>query len=92
MLETALMALIGLVIGVFLGWLVALYFNAVGFSYPGMEESRGAIQPSGQDVSQRHRVFHDVGAVCRIPVLPAGFDLSGTAPVRLQPVEAMRAV
>jgi ABC-type lipoprotein release transport system permease subunit len=32
MLETMLMALIGLSIGVFLGWLVALYFNTVGFS------------------------------------------------------------
>ena len=31
MLETALMALIGLSIGVFLGWLVTLYFNKVGF-------------------------------------------------------------
>ncbi len=32
------MALIGLAIGLFLGWLVALYFHANGFSYPGMEE------------------------------------------------------
>ena len=39
LLETALMALIGLAIGLFLGWLVALYFNTVGFSYPGMEEA-----------------------------------------------------
>jgi putative ABC transport system permease protein len=38
MTETFLMALVGLVIGVFLGWLVAAYFNAVGFSYPGMNE------------------------------------------------------
>ncbi len=38
MLETALMALIGLAIGVLLGWLVTLYFNIHGFSYPGMQE------------------------------------------------------
>ena len=37
-LETTLMALLGLLIGVFLGGLVALYFNTMGFSYPGMEE------------------------------------------------------
>jgi len=38
MLETALMSLIGLVIGLILGWMLALYFNSVGFTYPGMEE------------------------------------------------------
>ncbi len=38
MQETALMALIGLAIGLFLGWLVTLYFHGKGFSYPGMEE------------------------------------------------------
>jgi ABC-type lipoprotein release transport system permease subunit len=38
MLETGLMALIGLALGLLMGWLVALYFNVHGFSYPGMEE------------------------------------------------------
>ncbi|MFC1719578.1 ABC transporter permease [Pseudomonadota bacterium] len=36
--ETALMAMIGFVLGVFLGWLVAVYFHTAGFSYPGMDE------------------------------------------------------
>jgi putative ABC transport system permease protein len=38
MLETALMASLGLLIGLLLGWMLAMYFNSVGFSYPGMEE------------------------------------------------------
>jgi putative ABC transport system permease protein len=52
MLETALMAAIGLLIGLFLGWLVSLYFSVHGFSYPGMEEMAerfnlpGAMYPS----------------------------------------------
>jgi ABC-type lipoprotein release transport system permease subunit len=39
MLETALMGLLGLLLGAFLGWLLTLYFHANGFSYPGMEEA-----------------------------------------------------
>jgi len=39
LLETALMALIGFALGVALGWLVALYFNRFGLTYPGMEEA-----------------------------------------------------
>jgi putative ABC transport system permease protein len=52
MQETALMALIGMGIGLFLGWLVSLYFHTQGFSYPGMEELAerfnlpGAMYPS----------------------------------------------
>ena len=38
MQETALMALVGMAIGLLLGWLVTLYFHTNGFSYPGMEE------------------------------------------------------
>jgi ABC-type lipoprotein release transport system permease subunit len=38
MLETMLMSMIGLWIGVALGAAVAFYFNQVGFYYPGMEE------------------------------------------------------
>jgi len=38
MIETTLMALIGFILGVCLGALLAGYFNSVGFSYPGMEE------------------------------------------------------
>ena len=38
LLETFLMALLGLLIGVLLGGLVAAYFAEAGFSYPGMDE------------------------------------------------------
>jgi ABC-type antimicrobial peptide transport system permease subunit len=38
LLETFLMALLGLVIGVLLGAIVAAYFANAGFAYPGMEE------------------------------------------------------
>ncbi|MCW8194122.1 ABC transporter permease [Proteobacteria bacterium 005FR1] len=38
LLEAALMALIGLVLGVLLGGLVAAVIGQVGFSYPGLEE------------------------------------------------------
>lgn len=38
LLETFLMALLGLLIGLLLGGLVAAYFAEVGFSYPGMDE------------------------------------------------------
>ena len=38
LLETLLMALLGLVIGVLLGAAVAAYFAEAGFAYPGMEE------------------------------------------------------
>ncbi len=51
-LETALMALIGLVLGVLLGWLLTQYYHVHGFSYPGMDELAerfnlpGAMYPS----------------------------------------------
>ena len=38
LLETFLMALLGLLIGVLLGGLVAGWFSQVGFTYPGMDE------------------------------------------------------
>ncbi len=38
LLETFLMALLGLLLGVLLGGLVASYFSHAGFAYPGMEE------------------------------------------------------
>lgn len=38
LLETFLMASVGLLIGVLLGGLVSCYFESVGFTYPGMDE------------------------------------------------------
>ena len=90
MLETALMALIGLGIGLFLGWLVSLYFNWHGFSYPGMSEIAerynlpGAMYPS-----------ITLGTMLLGPVVVFGFCLlAALYPAlrlfRLRPVEAMR--
>jgi putative ABC transport system permease protein len=92
LLETALMALIGLAIGLFLGWLVALYFNLNGFSYPGMQE-----------IAERYNLAGEM-----YPSITFGTMLLGPAVVfvfcllaaiypalrlfRLRPVEAMRAV
>ena len=38
LLETTMMASLGLIIGCAIGFLVTLYFDRYGFSYPGMEE------------------------------------------------------
>ena len=92
MLETTLMALIGLSIGVFLGWLVALYFNVVGFSYPGMEEVAarfnlpGKMYPSVTVFSMMLGPFVVFLFCLLASIYPA------TRLYRLQPVDAMRAV
>jgi len=92
MLETALMALIGLAIGVLLGGLVAGYFNTVGFSYPGMDEMAerfnlaGEVYPSVTVIS----LMLGPGVVflfCLLASLYPALRL-----YRLRPVEAMRAV
>jgi ABC-type lipoprotein release transport system permease subunit len=92
MLETALMALIGLLIGVFLGWLLALYFNTVGFSYPGMEEVAERFNlPAEMYPSLTFSSMMLGPAVvflfCLLAALYPALRL-----FRLQPVEAMRAV
>jgi ABC-type lipoprotein release transport system permease subunit len=91
LLETALMALIGLGIGLFLGWLVSLYFNINGFSYPGMEQ-----------VAERYNLPGEmypsitVGTMLLGPVVVFAFCLlAALYPAlrlyRLRPVAAMRA-
>ncbi len=91
MLETTLMALIGLFIGVFLGWLVALYFNTVGFSYPGMDEV-------AQRFNLPSRVYPSVGwqSLMLGPSVVFLFCLLASVyPAlrlfKLRPVDAMRA-
>jgi ABC-type lipoprotein release transport system permease subunit len=92
MLETALMALIGLGVGVFLGWLIALYFNINGFSYPGMEEVAARFNlpaemyPSVTFLSMMLGPFV-VFLFCLLASIYPALRL-----FRLQPVEAMRAV
>jgi len=91
MLETALMALIGLLIGLILGWLVTLYFNSVGFSYPGMEEMAGKF-------NLPDRMYPSITFFSMLLGPSVVFLFSLLAAVypslrlfRLQPVEAMRA-
>lgn len=92
MLETALMAVLGLAIGVFLGSLVAFYFNRYGFAYPGMEELAERYNMAG-------RVYPSVSLLALLlgPSVVFLFCLMASVyPAlrlfRLQPVEAMRAV
>ena len=92
MLETALMAAIGLLIGLFLGWLVALYFNTYGLSYPGMEEAAARfnlpakIYPSLTPLSMLLGPLV-VFVFCLLAAVYPALRL-----YRLKPVEAMRAV
>ena len=83
-------ALLG--IGLLLGWLVALYFNLNGFSYPGMEE-----------VAQRYNLPGEMypsitfGTMMLGPAVVFGFCLlAAIYPAlrlfRLRPVDAMQAV
>jgi ABC-type antimicrobial peptide transport system permease subunit len=92
LLETALMALIGLAIGLFLGWLVTLYFNLNGFSYPGMQEIADRYNLPGE-------MYPSItfGTMMLGPAVVFGFCLlAAIYPAlrlfRLRPVEAMRAV
>ena len=92
MLETGLMALIGLAIGLFLGWLVALYFHANGFSYPGMEELGERFNLPGQ----MYPSLTPLGLVLGPFVVFLFCLLASVYPalrlLRLRPVDAMRAV
>jgi ABC-type lipoprotein release transport system permease subunit len=92
LLETFLMALIGLVIGVLLGAVVAGYFGFAGFAYPGMDELAAkfnmpsVIYPSVGPVSLMLGPTV-VFIFCLFAAIYPAVKLYG-----LKPVEAMRAV
>lgn len=91
LLETVLMALIGFLIGVLLGWLVALYFNRYGLTYPGMQEAATRFNLPGRMYPAVTPLTLTLG-----PAVVFGFCLlAALYPAlrlfRLRPVEAMRA-
>jgi len=92
LLETFLMAAVGLLIGVLLGSLVTGYFAHVGFAYPGMDELAdkfnmpSVIHPSLTPVSLMLGPMV-VFIFCLFAAIYPALKLYG-----LRPVEAMRAV
>jgi ABC-type lipoprotein release transport system permease subunit len=92
LLETFLMAALGLLIGVLLGAMVAGYFATVGFAYPGMDEMAAKFNLPAV-------IFPSIGPVslmlgptvvfvfCLFAAIYPALKLYG-----LRPVEAMRAV
>jgi ABC-type lipoprotein release transport system permease subunit len=92
MLETALMASLGLLIGLVLGWMLAMYFNSVGFSYPGMEEMAAKFNLPSQMYPSVTFFSMLLGPsvvflFCLLAAIYPSLRL-----FRLQPVEAMRVV
>jgi len=91
MFETILIAGLGLLIGVALGWMVTLYFHQTGFSYPGMEELAdrfnlpGRMYPSITLLS----LFLGPGVVFAFSLLAAVYPAMRL--FRLRPVAAMTA-
>lgn len=92
LLETFLMAALGLIIGVLLGAMVAVYFSYTGFAYPGMDELAAkfnmpsVMYPSVEPLSLLLGPCV-VFVFCLFAAIYPALKLYG-----LRPVEAMRAV
>ncbi len=91
-LETAMMAGLGMLLGMLLGGLLTLWVSHVGFAYPGMEEMVGRFNLPGRMYPQLSvlslligpgTVFFACLAAAVYPALRLHF---------MQPVQAMRAV
>lgn len=90
-METAMMALIGFVLGVACGSALAVYFNQVGFSYPGMDQMTAQFNlPSVMHPEISVRAFLLGPAVVLMFSLLASI-YPALRLFRLRPVEAMRA-
>jgi ABC-type lipoprotein release transport system permease subunit len=92
LLETFLMALLGLLIGVLLGGLVSGYFAHAGFAYPGMDEMAARFNMSPVMYPAVSTVSLLLGPMvvfvfCLFAAIYPALKLYG-----LHPVEAMRAV
>jgi putative ABC transport system permease protein len=92
LLETALMATLGLLIGVLLGGLLSAYFSYAGFTYPGMDEMAAKFNLSPKMYPALDPVSLLLGPAvvfvfCLFAAIYPALKLYG-----LRPVEAMRAV
>jgi ABC-type antimicrobial peptide transport system permease subunit len=91
-MESLLMALLGLALGVFFGWILTAYLAVVGFAYPGMDELMVRFNMPG-------RMYPEVSLLSLLwgpAVVVLGAMIAAIYPAlrlfRLAPVQAMRAV
>ena len=91
-MESLLMALLGLALGVFFGWILTAYLAVVGFAYPGMDELMARFNMPG-------RMYPEVSLLSLLwgpAVVMLGAMIAAIYPAlrlfRLAPVQAMRAV
>ena len=91
-MESLLMALLGLALGVFFGWILTAYLAVVGFAYPGMDELMVRFNMPG-------RIYPEVSLLSLLwgpAVVVLGAMIAAIYPAlrlfRLAPVQAMRAV
>jgi ABC-type lipoprotein release transport system permease subunit len=92
MLETGMMTLLGLLLGITLGAIITAYLSVAGFSYPGMEEM--AVKFHLPD--RMYPVISVLSLTLGPAIVALGSLLAAIYPAlrlnRLQPIEAMRAV
>ena len=92
MLETGMMTMLGLLLGITLGAIITAYLSVVGFSYPGMAEM--AVKFHLPD--RMYPVISLLSLSLGPAIVALGSLLAAIYPAlrlnRLQPVEAMRAV
>jgi ABC-type lipoprotein release transport system permease subunit len=91
-MESLLMALLGLALGIFFGWILTAYLAVVGFAYPGMDELMVRFNMPG-------RMYPEVSLLSLLwgpAVVVLGAMIAAIYPAlrlfRLAPVQAMRAV
>ena len=91
MLETALMGMLGMVLGMALGAVLVLWFGHIGFTVPGMEEMAGKFNLPGRMYPEVSFVGLALGPGI---VLIASLVAALYPAIRLhwlEPVDAMRA-
>jgi ABC-type lipoprotein release transport system permease subunit len=91
LLETSLMGLLGLVLGVVLGGVLVGWLGQTGFSYPGLEEMAGKFNLPGRIFPQLSLIGLFVGPGFVLIASIAASFYPALRLRRLEPVEAMRA-